>query len=151
MSFPTSTIKSIIEGLTGGPEYVRASTLEDLNEKSDGFNNSVIAVHTDLPNVPHKDVFGTIVREYPVEVLFLTRDQPDSPSEDEDTIRDSMLSLADEFYDKLSSSSIASPTNPVEGYDVNAASTTKILDDVYTGVSCEFILYIDRSSYADVC
>ena len=145
---PNATIKTILEGLTGSPTYVRASTLEDLEEKSTDFGDEVLAVHSDLPVITNnQSIAGAVVREYPVEVLFLTLDDIDSQTESEDTIRDAMAALADEFYDKLAADSIVSKTTPLDSYTLNAVDSRKILTEVYTGIAIECTLYIDRDTY----
>ena len=130
-----SEIKTIISSLEPETIYLRAATLNEANVSLPRIElTNPIAIHAALPSINNTQTLANVTRLIPVEVLFLKKNTTqDDTGEQIDAILDEMLVLADQFFDKLSRSSLLDPTQEIEEYTLDAVPGYQFSDEILTG------------------
>jgi len=133
----TSEIKAIIATLDPATLYLRAATLNEANVELPRIDLvSAIAIHADLPTITNIQTQGNVTREVEVNVLFLQKNlSQDDDGEEIDVILEATKILADQFYDKLSRSTLLDPTLTIEGYELEAVPMYQFSDEILSGWS----------------
>lgn len=142
-------ISNLLKGISAtiaGSLYLRATDI-DANISVDNIDlaGKTIILFNNLPEVPHVvSQSGAVTRAWPVEVRVLQLATLDDNTEQSDVIRDACLAIADEIWDKVSSSQ--SVPDAYE-YEIGFLSDLKIYDKTMTGCTLSFLLNTQRTSY----
>ena len=130
-----SEIKTIIESLVPDTLYLRAATLNEANVELPQIELiSPIGIHAALPSINNTQTLANVTRLIPVEILFLKKNTSnDDTGEEIDVILEEMKILADQFYDKLSRSTLLDPTAMIEEYILDAVPAYQFSDEILTG------------------
>lgn len=151
MDTVTPAVKAIIESLIPNTTYIRASSLNEANYQLPRTAlTDPVGIHSNLPTVINTPGPATVSRLWPVEIMFLKKNtQFDDTTEQTDTIRDEMLVLADQFFDKMKQDAILDPTTPVQDliYTLQAIETFQITDEILTGWMLSMEIPITRTTY----
>jgi len=83
-----------------------------------------------------------------IEVYYLKlNENVDDKGEQVDVILDALRPLADEFFDKIIKTPLASINATAEGYQLDAIETLKLTKEVLTGWRLRMVLPIDRTVF----
>lgn len=132
--------------------YIRASSLNDLNQKVIGQNlQSVnIGVHYGTPEQTVQR-FGATKSQfvtYPVNVHFLQLTSgADDTAEQMDIVYDTCEDLANSFYDIIKRNELLALVQQPTEYSITTVETTNATDERLTGVEVQFDIIIEKKKY----
>jgi len=103
MGIIATTIEAIVGSLTTTTTYMRASKLEEANLKlpQTDLSTDPIALYFNLPIITGEVTEGGTIEVHPVEIAFLKKSAPDNTGVQDDALRDTCQTIAQEFYQSL--------------------------------------------------
>jgi len=147
-----AAIKTTIEALTPTVSYLRTQNLNEANVKLPRtLLDKPVAIHTNLPVIEHagETTTGRFVQQFPIEILFAQKINPDATAEQVDLSLNTTKDLADQFADRISLSTIIDQSSLPFEYSCSPVDSNKVLGEVVTGWLLTMTIFVDRANYTD--
>jgi len=147
-----AAIKTTIEALTPTVSYLRTQNLNEANVKLPRtLLDKPVVIHTNLSIIEHlgETTTGRFVQQFPIEILFAQKINPDATAEQVDLSLNTTKDLADQFADRISLLSIIDQSSLPFEYSTSPVDSNKVLGEVLTGWMLTMIIAVDRANYTD--
>lgn len=147
-----AAIKTTIEALIPTTIYLRTQNLNEANvQLPRTLLDKPIAIHTNLPVIAHLGTAqnGRFVQQFPIEILFAQKINPDATAEQVDTSLNTTKDLADQFVDLISRIAIIDKSSLPFEYSCSPVDSNKVLGEVLTGWMLTITIGVDRDNYTD--